>query len=65
MHTIPNSINDEFKAMAQGTTDYVIDVIHTNSEKYGDLMTICATEEAIYITKEQAMAFFGLVDKGD
>jgi hypothetical protein len=25
-------------------------------------MTICATEEAVYITREQAKAFFGLVE---
>lgn len=50
-----------FTAMAQGHTDYNVDVIAIDSRNYGMLMTICATEEAVYITKEQAMAFFDLV----
>ena len=62
MHTIPSSENGEFKAMAQGRCDYVVAVIHTNADKFGDMMTICATDEAVYITREQAVAFFGLID---
>ncbi len=61
MHTIPKHLG-EFTALAQGKTDYTVQVIHTNPESYGDLMTICATEEAVYITREQAKAFFGLVE---
>lgn len=61
MHTIPTHLG-EFTALAQGQTDYTVQVIHTNPEPYGDLMTICATEEAVYITREQAKAFFGLVE---
>ena len=51
MHTIPTHLG-EFTALAQGQTDYTVQVIHTNPEPYGDLMTICATEEAVYITRE-------------
>ena len=53
----------QFTALAQGRTNYEIEVIAI-TPSIGDtpLMTVCATEEAIYITKEQAMKFFGLVD---
>ena len=50
----------EFSAMAQGKQDYTVPVIRIKDETIGDLMTICATEEAVYITKEQAMKFFNL-----
>ena len=56
---------EEFQAMAQGKCDYTLPVIKTETTKFGPMMTIMATEEAIYITKEQAMEFFGLVDPGD
>lgn len=54
--------DDEFYAMAQGVADYNLPVIRIPHEKYGDMLTIMATEEAIYITKEQAMKFWGLVE---
>lgn len=46
-----------FFAMAQGKTDYAVEAINING-----MLTLCATEEAVYVTKQQAMAFFGLVD---
>ena len=60
-HTVPENLGD-FLAMAQGRTDYVVNVICTRCSEHGELMTICATEEAVYITREPAKAFFGLVD---
>jgi len=60
--TVPLVVEGEFKAMAQGRTDYIVDVFVTNT-RYGKFMTVGATEEAIYISKEQAMAFFNLVPK--
>ncbi len=51
-----------FFAMAQGKVDYSLQAIHTHTEEYGDMLTICATEEAVYITKAQAMEFFGLIE---
>lgn len=59
--TLPEKLGD-FKALAQGKCDYVVDVIHTNTERYGHMMTICASDEAVYVTKAQAMAFFGLIE---
>lgn len=59
--TIPTEINQEFRALAQGRCDYVVNVI-SNHTQVGHFMTICATEEAIYISREQAKAFFGLVE---
>jgi hypothetical protein len=55
---------EDFEAMAQGACDYRVAVIETSTEEFGSMMTICATEEAVYITKEQAMKFFGLVEAG-
>lgn len=52
-----------FMAMAQGKFDYSVEVIHQDIAPYGPLMVVCATEEAVYITKQQAMDFFCLVDK--
>lgn len=52
-----------FLAQTQGVTDYSTDVIPLAPR--GDenvIMTICAIEGAIYITKQQAMDFFGLTD---
>lgn len=51
-----------FNALAQGKHDYQIAVIKTIGNDGVPYMTVCATEEAVYITKEQAMKFFGLVD---
>lgn len=54
-------MHTEFQALAQGKCDYTLKVVPIANE--GEtLMTILATEEAVYISKAQAMAFFGLVD---
>ena len=52
-----------FLAQTQGIVDYSTDVIPVDPYCDGNvLMTICAIEGAIYITKQQAMNFFGLID---
>jgi hypothetical protein len=56
-------MHEEFTAIAQGRSDYIVEVIGTKAVDSDVVMTILATEEAIYITKEQAMKFFGLVEK--
>lgn len=48
---------ESFLALAQGETDFWVEVIETNQT-----MTICTATEAVYITKEQAMKFYGLVE---
>ncbi len=58
-YTIPSEENGSFKAMAHSRGDYTVDVIKTESKFFGNMMTILATEEAIYITKDQASEFFG------
>lgn len=55
------SLHQPFRAMAQGEVDYTVEVVAIANRKETP-MTICAQEGAIYITKAQAMAFFGLVD---
>ena len=44
-----------FKAMAQGERDFLTEVISVNK-----MMVVSTSEGAIYITKEQAIAFFGI-----
>ena len=53
----------ELYVMAQGKHDYELPAIRINSEKHGDMMVIMSEEGAIYVTKEQAMKFWGLVEK--
>ncbi len=56
-------MHQAFRAMAQGRHDFEVDVgIAKDCITNDTLMTIMATGEAIYITKAQAMAFFGLVE---
>lgn len=63
--------DDQEWVMAQGETDYVLPIFKMpdkkygdmmSHEKYGDMMVISATTEAVYVTKEQAMKFFNLVE---
>ena len=53
-----SNMYESFLALAQGVTDFDVSVIETNQT-----MTICTTTAAVYITKEQAMQFFGLVEQ--
>ena len=53
----------KFNAMAQAAHDYEVEVFVTCNNKHGEMMTIGAAEaSAIYITRQQAMDFFGLTD---
>ncbi len=60
--SIPQAKGDSFIAIAQGACDYSVEVIPVGreDEKFGQMMCLCTQEGAIYITKEQAKAFFGL-----
>jgi len=58
---IDRSFGTEFWCMAQGVVDYMVPafgVLGTNCE----LLVIGTKEGAVYVTKEQAMAFFNLVE---
>jgi hypothetical protein len=57
---LPVGLHGEFPAMAQGRTDYTLPAFPTTNNEFGTMLTIAATEEAVYVTKAQAMAFFGL-----
>ena len=52
----------EFFAMAQGVHDYSVPVIRTNTDEFGDMLTLMTEYAAFYVTKEQAMTFFNLVE---
>ncbi len=62
---VPTEKYGDFSAMAQGQADYSIPVFPIYSDTFGMMMVIAATEEAVYITKEAAMAFFDLVERGE
>ena len=62
-------IHQPFKALAQGEQgDYSIPVIPVrlvskdNPVQVEPIMSICSQQGPIYISKEQAMTFFGLVE---
>lgn len=59
MNEIPKK-HSEFNALAQGQVDYTIPVIPIKLKEHGLVMCIATPEAAIYVTKEQAKAFFGL-----
>lgn len=61
-HSYEKCKEEEFYVMAQGVVDYSLPVIRMGHDVYGDMLTIMATEEAIYVTKEQAMEFWNLKD---
>lgn len=56
------AMHQKFQAMAQGRTDYVVDAFPVHTEKFGTMLCLAGTEEAIYVTREQAKTFFGLVE---
>lgn len=63
-----SKLHQPFTALAQGKTDFVVDVEPIVLAEpspfvpFEPLMCVMASEEAIYITKQQAMDFFGLVE---
>lgn len=58
-YDLPNDQYGEFWLMAQGETDYVVPAFPIYVPGYGTMLTIGTSEAAIYVTREQAMAFFG------
>lgn len=59
-YDLPDTQHGEFWLMAQGVGDYVVPAFPIDAPDHGIMLTIAATEEAIYVTRAQAMAFFGL-----
>lgn len=57
-------MHQKFQAMAQGRTDYVVDAFPIHNDEFGTMLTLAGTEEAIYVNREQAKTFFGLVEPG-
>lgn len=47
----------------RGIADYVLPAFPINHPEYGPMLTMATSEEAVYITKAQAMAFFDLVER--
>ena len=60
MQDIPITPETGFKVMAQGVVDYQLEAIPISCEDFGTMICICSEEGAIYITRDQAKAFFNL-----
>ena len=60
-HEVPDETFGEFLVQAQGRCDFMVDVIPITTDQ-GRSMVICAKEGAIYVSREQAKAFFGLIE---
>ena len=54
---------EKFEAMAQGKQDYSVPAFPVKTETYGTLLALGTPDAVLYITKEQAMNFFDLVEK--
>lgn len=61
----PECVGGEFRVMAQGRFDYTIPVMSMSTPQFGQMLTIMAEEGAIYVTRDQAKAFFGLEEPRD
>jgi hypothetical protein len=62
-HTTPSELYGEFLAMYQGKGDGLEKVFSLKPfNEYGPLMIIPANDGVVYITREQAKAFFGFSD---
>ena len=59
-HTTSESPGKPFLAMFQGMEDSLEEVTNQGTSEYGDLMCIVVGGGVVYITKEQAKAFFDL-----
>jgi hypothetical protein len=57
MQLIPDKRLGDFDVQAQGTTDFSLDAFAV-----GELLCIATADCAIYVSKDQAKAFFGLKD---
>lgn len=60
MQNIPTNPETGFKVMVQGVADYQLEAVPISCEDFGVMICICSEEGAIYITKDQAKAFFDL-----
>jgi len=58
-HTLPKSIGATFEAMYQGRADGTQEVFPSTAEGYGLMMCTGSQDGVVYITREQAKAFFG------
>lgn len=58
-YTVPTEVHGSFRCLAQGVGDYSLEVMAGDTKDYGVMMIIGASEEAVYISKQQAAAFFG------
>jgi hypothetical protein len=58
---IPKDKHEDFDVMAQGNSDFTMKAFPVCG-KDGMMLVIDTSEGAAYITKEQAMIFFGLID---
>ena len=61
--TVPKEPYGDFLAMVQGEHDYLIEAFSIDcGPKYGRVLTLGTKEGAVYITHDQAKAFFGFTD---
>lgn len=51
-----------FDVLAQGRQDYALPGFAIETREQGTMLVVGATEEAVYLSKEQAKTFFGLID---
>lgn len=58
-HTLPKSVGGPFQALYQGRGDGTQEVFPMTSEGHGLMMCTTSEDGVVYITREQAMAFFG------
>jgi len=61
-YDLPDTLHGDFWVMGQGICDFVTDAFPIGGSQYGTLLTINTSDGAIYVSKAQAMAFFGLVE---
>lgn len=64
-HDVSPKPYDAFLVMVQGKYDYTLEAFCIYSKEYGRMMVIGSEEGAIYVTREQAKAFFGLVEPNE
>lgn len=61
-HTLPSVAGGEFLAMHQGRVDGLHEVFEDKSNDYGSMMCMGTGDGVVYITREQAKAFFGFLE---
>lgn len=64
-HSIPEHKHGTCRVMMQGEFDSVLEALPIGKEddEYGTMLTIASNEGAIYVTKDQAKAFFDLTER--